>query len=380
MSLAFPNFEPHPLIRGGHLQTIIGSYLPWLTVDYRAKQHRVPLADGDAIVVHDDLPPAREDRKEDRRQRTEDSSSSVLCPLSSVASSPPPVVLLLHGLGGCHQSGYMQRCAVKLTERGYRVFRMDLRGYGAGVPLARHPVHAGRSEDAAAVLDFIIDLCPDSPVHIVGFSMGANIVLKLAGELGPLAPANLASVMAVAPPIDLIECSRNMQRRVNRIYDRTFVKSLVAHIARRRQVVPDALHKPLDPPPRRLLDFDNRFTAPLSGFADAEDYYVRASSGALLKHIVVPTLILTAANDPIVPVKPFETASYSPTTKLHITPCGGHLGFIARRGRDPDRRWLDWRVIEWVESQNRGSRPAPLHTSLPASRESASAELKTSQV
>jgi predicted alpha/beta-fold hydrolase len=188
--------------------------------------------------------------------------------------------------------------------------------------------------------------------------MGANIVLKLAGELGQLAPANLASVMAVAPPIDLIACSRNMQRRVNRIYDRTFVKSLVAHIARRRLVVPDALHRPLNPPPRRLVDFDTVFTAPLSGFADAEDYYVRASSGALLRHIAVPTLILSAANDPIVPVRPFETASYSPTTKLHITPCGGHLGFISRRGHDPDRRWLDWRVVEWIESQS-AARVAP---------------------
>ena len=344
MSLAFPNFEPHPLIRGGHLQTIIGCYLPWLKVPYRAKQHRVPLADGDTIVLHDDLPK----------------------PPAAGEASPwrpgDPVVLLLHGLGGSHLSGYMQRGAVKLTERGCRVFRMDLRGYGAGFGLARHPIHAGRSEDAAAVLDFLIELCPDSPIHMVGFSMGANIVLKLAGELGPLAPASLASVMAVAPPIDLLECSRNMQRRDNRIYDRTFVRSLIAHISRRRLVVPDALHRPLDPPPRRLVDFDSVFTAPLAGFASAEDYYVRASSGALLRHIAVPTLILSAANDPIVPVRPFETASYSPTTKLHITPCGGHLGFIARRRKDPDRRWLDWRVVEWIESQ-RTSRRVPVSTS-----------------
>ena len=364
MSLAFPNFEPHPLIRGGHLQTILGSYLPWMKVDYRATQYRVPLADGDSIALHDDLPKAPPGGR-------------------AAWQAGQPVVVLLHGLGGSHQSGYMQRCAVKLTERGCRVFRMDLRGYGAGIPLARHPVHAGRSEDAAAVLDFVIDLCPDSPVHMVGFSMGANIVLKLAGELGQLAPASLASVMAIAPPIDLIACSRNMQHRVNRIYDRTFVKSLVAHISRRRQVVPDALHRPLDPLPRRLVDFDNLFTAPLSGFADAEDYYVRASSGALLRHIAVPALILSAANDPIVPVHPFETATYSPTTKLHITPCGGHLGFIARRGRDPDRRWLDWRVVEWIESQSAAKRAVPESASSPASRESASsapAELKASQV
>jgi predicted alpha/beta-fold hydrolase len=268
-------------------------------------------------------------------------------------------VLLLHGLGGCHLSTYMQRCAVKLTDRGYRVFRMDLRGYGAGFPLAKHPVHAGRSEDAAAALDYVIELCPRSPVHLVGFSMGANIVLKLAGELGELAPPSLASVMAIAPPIDLIECSRNMQRSVNRLYDRRFLKSLLRHIRLRNALVPGALARPLDPPPRGLRDFDNLFTAPLAGFANADDYYVRASSGALLRHITVPTLVLTAANDPIVPVGPFEIASYSPTTKLVITPCGGHLGFVSRLGTDPDRRWLDWRIIEWIESHANGGTQRP---------------------
>jgi predicted alpha/beta-fold hydrolase len=156
--------------------------------------------------------------------------------------------------------------------------------------------------------------------------------------------------MAVSPPIDLVECSRNMQLPINRLYDLRFVTSLLMHIERRRKAVPDALHRPLDPRPRRLLDFDNLFTAPLAGFADAHDYYTRASSNSLLKHITVPTLILTAANDPIIPVRPFETASYSPTTQLVITPCGGHLGFVGRKNGDPDRRWLDWRVIEWIES------------------------------
>ncbi|HZN35290.1 MAG TPA: alpha/beta fold hydrolase [Pirellulaceae bacterium] len=339
MSLAFPNFRPHPLIRGGHLQTVVGSYLPWLKVHYRARQHHVPLPDGDQIVLHDDLP-----------------ASPVSCSLSPVSRSDAtwqpgdPVALLLHGLGGCHQSGYMQRCAVKLAERGYRVFRMDLRGYGAGFPLARHPVHAGRSEDAAAALSYVIETCPDSPIHLVGFSMGANIVLKLAGELGSQAPPHLASVMAIGPPIDLIECSKNMQRGWNRLYDRRFARNLVRFIQQRSQVRPDALSRPLVPQPRSLLDFDAIFTAPLSGFADTDDYYTQASSGRLLPRITVPTLIVTAASDPIIPVGPFERASYSPSTQLIITPCGGHLGFVGARGVDPDHRWLDWRIVEWVAS------------------------------
>jgi predicted alpha/beta-fold hydrolase len=262
-----------------------------------------------------------------------------------------PVAILLHGLGGCHQSTYMQRCSVKLRAQGVRVFRMDLRGCGAGISLARHPIHAGRSEDAAAALDYVAKLCPGSPIHLVGFSMGANIVLKLAGELANDAPPHLASVMAVSPPIDLIECSKNMQRGWNRLYDRRFVRNLVRYIERRSTVRPDAHALPLVPRPKRLIDFDAMFTAPLSGFADTDDYYTQASSGRLLPRISVPTLIVTAASDPIVPVGPFEHASYSPTTQLVITPCGGHLGYVAAKSSDPDHRWLDWRVVEWITTQ-----------------------------
>jgi predicted alpha/beta-fold hydrolase len=182
--------------------------------------------------------------------------------------------------------------------------------------------------------------------------MGANIVLKMAGECAAGAPAHLASVMAICPPIDLAMCSRALARGLNRVYDRRFVRSLVKHIAERNALVVDALNRPLVPAPRRLFDFDSVFTAPLSGYADVDDYYARASSGPLLKQICVPTLIVTAASDPIVPVAAFERAEYSPATQVVIIPCGGHLGFIAAKGRDPDCRWIDWRIVDWVASRS----------------------------
>jgi uncharacterized protein len=335
MTIQFPTFRPHPLLRGGHLQTIGGCYLPWRPVPYRAVQHLVPLADGDKIVLHDDRP--------------------------AVWQPGDPIVLLVHGLGGCHLSGYMQRGMVKQTERGLRVFRMDLRGCGAGFAHARHPIHAGRSDDALAALRFVIALCPHSPVHLVGFSMGANIVLKMAGELGSGAPPELASLMGVCPPIDLTECSRNIQLGKNLIYDRSFVTGLMRHLERRKKLVPGAITRPLPGRPRRLFDFDNHFTAPLGGFADAHDYYARASSAPLLQHITVPTLIVTSATDPIIPIGPFERAAYSPTTELVITACGGHLGFVGRQGVDPDRRWLDWRILEWIGSHDQKRRLVPPH-------------------
>lgn len=337
MPLDFPTFRPHPLIRGGHLQTILGCYLPWQRLPYQAVQHLVPLPDGDRLVLHDDRPTAWQ--------------------AGDVA------VLMIHGLGGCHLSGYMRRGAAKQTARGYRVFRMDLRGCGAGFAHARHPTHAGRSDDALAALRFVMDLCPRSPVHVVGFSMGANHVLKMAGELGERVPAPLASLAAVCPPIDLLACSRNIQLGKNRLYDRSFVAGLLKQIQRRKRQVPGALMRPLDPPPKKLYDFDTHFTAPLAGYADAHEYYTRCSSAPLLRHIRVPTLIITAASDPIIPVGPFEAATYSPTTQLVITPCGGHLGFIGRAGLDADRRWLDWRILDWIAAHppQRTSNVPPPH-------------------
>lgn len=335
MPLAFPAFRPHPLLRGGHLQTLGGCYLPWRPVVYRATQHLVPLPDEDKIVLHDDCPDAWQ--------------------------AGDPAVLMVHGLGGSHLSGYMQRGTAKQTERGYRVFRMDLRGCGAGFQHARHPIHAGRSDDALATLRFVIELCPQSPVHVVGFSMGANIVLKMAGELAADVPPELTSLMAVCPPIDLTECSRNIQLGKNTLYDRSFVIGLMRHLERRKRLVPGAVTRQLTMRPKKLFDFDNQFTAPLAGYADAHEYYAQASSGPLLRHISVPTLIVTSATDPIIPVAPFERANYSPTTELVITPCGGHLGFVGKSGVDPDRRWLDWRVIEWLGSHTAQRRIAPPH-------------------
>jgi predicted alpha/beta-fold hydrolase len=328
MPVDFPLFRPHTMIRGGHLQTIAGAYLP-NGLKFDAKIHQILLPDGDCLALHED-----------------DVGGS----LSPGPRTPSPVALLLHGLAGSHQSGYMLRVSAKLRAKGIRVFRLDLRGCGAGIGLARYPLHAGRSEDAAAVLDFVHYLCPNSQIHLIGFSMGGNIVLKLAGELAENAPPYLASVAAASPPIDLAQCTREIQRGLNQIYDRAFVKALIKHIAARNTLVPDAHSRPLLPRPRRLMDFDSLFTAPLSGFADVHDYYARASSGPLLRNISIPTLIIAAASDPIVPVACFEQTTYSSTTQLIIAPCGGHLGFIAAKNHDPDLRWLDWRIVDWIQN------------------------------
>jgi uncharacterized protein len=315
-------FTPHPAVRGGHAQTLAGALLPGRTYRYRARQHRVLLDDGDQLVLHDDCPPGW--RPGDR------------------------TAMLIHGLGGSYKSSYMQRIAGRLCERNVRAFRLDLRGAGAGALLARLPYHSGRSDDAAAALQSIARVCPGSPTTLIGFSLGANITLKLLGELGANACGNLNAAIAVSPPLELDTCCRRIHERQNRLYDRRFVDELLRQHRRLLRVRSDAATFCSTPKPRSLYELDDRFTAPVSGFGRAAHYYRQCSSARFVGGIRRPTLILTAADDPLIPIEMFSRLARPAGVTLHVARGGGHLGFIAAAGRDPDRRWMDWRVIDWV--------------------------------
>jgi predicted alpha/beta-fold hydrolase len=256
--------------------------------------------------------------------------------------------LLIHGLAGCHGSPYMRWLAAKLRARGIRPFRMDLRGCGAGAQLARLPYHSGRSEDAAAALRFVAELCPGSPTTLIGFSLGGNITLKLLGELGDKRVGTLDRAVAVSPPVDLLACVRSISRGANRWYDRYFVAMLLRRLEERRKLMPEMALVEFARRPATLFDFDDQFTAPVCGFGTAERYYHECSSLHSLPHIRIPTLILASRDDPMVPCQPFETTRLPAAMQLELTDHGGHLGFIARRGLDPDRRWMDWRILDWL--------------------------------
>lgn len=316
-------FEPHPFLRNPHAQTVAAVYLPGKKYPYRARHHAVSLADGDQIVLHDDCPTAWQPG--DR------------------------VALLLHGLGGSHRSSGMVRIAGKLNALGLRTFRKDLRGYGAGVGLARWPFHSGRSDDADAALDFIAQHCPGSPVTLIGFSLGGNIALKLLGEK-PDAVRNVELAITVCPPIDLHASCRNLLQPNNRLYDRRFVAQLLRQYAERRRLLPDAPYIRLPERPQNLWELDDKLTAPICGFEGAEDYYRRSSASQFLSRVDVPTRILIAQDDPLVPAEQFERCDVPPSVQICMTERGGHLGFIGRRGKNGDRRWMDGRIIDWVQT------------------------------
>jgi predicted alpha/beta-fold hydrolase len=326
-SLTFPAFRPPRWLRGGHVQTVAGFFLSGPEEPYTATRRVLTLSDGDRVVLHDDRPEGWR--------------------------PGGPAALLLHGLCGDYRSSYVARAAAKLNRRGVRTFRMDHRCCGAAWGLAARPYHAGSSDDAAAALGLIARLCPGSPACLVGYSMGGNIALKLAGEAPDALPENLRSVLAVSPPIDLAEAAAALRRPLNRLYDRYFMRSIRRMVAPlrprygRRQPVPFNF--------RTLHEFNETFLSRVWGFGSAARYYAVCSAAQFLPAIRVPTLVITARDDPIVPVAAFERARFSPCTRGLITEHGGHLGFVGRTGpADPDRRWMDWRVVDWVSASLAG--------------------------
>lgn len=320
-----PPFRPARWLRSGHAQTIVGSYLAGRARLADTRPHRLLLPDGDQLVLHDDCPAAWQPG-----DRT---------------------VLLIHGLGGCFASPYMRRIAARLFGCNVRVFRLDLRGSGAGEHLARLPYHAGLTADLLAAIEYVARQCPGSPLAVVGFSLGGNMLLKLLGELAGEAVGRVTCAVAVCPPIDLHACAARLAGPGGRFYDRYFVRLLCRRLAARQCRNSNTIATDFPRRPRRLREFDDFYTAPVSGFRDVSDYYDRASAAAFIPAIRVPTWIIASRDDPVVDCRPMERIAYPSQVSLTLTDHGGHLGFVARRGVDPDRYWLDWRCLDWLAGE-----------------------------
>ena len=311
-----PPFHPHPLLKDGHLQTISGMLgsLP----SEQATRRLVRLPDGDQLIIHDDQPPNWHPGQR--------------------------VALLVHGLCGSFRSAYVVRIAAKLRQHGVRTYRLDMRGCGAGRGLAHHPYHSGRSDDIRQALISLQTWFPASPQSLIAFSLGANAALKMLGENTAPLPTLLDQAIVVSPPVDLAASVNNLSHYPARAYDRFFTTALLAHVdasptlSERASVIFSRRR------PTRLIEFDDAFTAPLSGFRTAANYYKRCSAAQFLSGIYIPTTILMAKDDPIVPWEPLVSSRLSSSTELLLTDHGGHLGFIA-----PHRqRWMDEMVVQRV--------------------------------
>lgn len=328
-----PPFLPDRLMRGGHLQTLASLRTPREQIAPQAR-HVVELPDGDAIVLHENAAVDGGDRTANNGQ------------LKRAAK----VLVLYHGLSGCHGSPYMIRLTSRFVRQGWTVIRVDMRGCGAAWELARGLSHAGRSDDVQAALEFVARRYSNAKIAAIGVSLGGNQLLRFVGRVGaslqerPNWFDQLAGVATVAPPIDLVRCSENMERLSRRIYNYYFIRTLFDRIAPRVRDLELFQEVASLGRPKTLFELDDRLTAPLSGFAGATDYYQQCGASSVAMANSVPTLVLAARNDPIVPVDCFTSVCWPPTTRMLIRATGGHAGFAAR-GR---RHWMDDCLAAWV--------------------------------
>lgn len=321
-------YRPHPLLRSGHLQTLMLGISYGDRPPHQATEIQIPLADGEALAVHEETGG----------------------PLSDVA----PTAILIHGLGGNHRSPYLQRIAQQLRREGVRVWRVDLRGSGAGLSLAWRPAHAGCSSDLAAIVRAAHERYPASPLRIAGFSLGGNVLLKMLGEAAAGAQGTeqfdlscVERALAIAPPINLHDCANNMDRLSRRVYTRYYLKVLDKQVEQRRALWPAWQAIAREPKVKTIRQFDARYTAPLGGFRDTNHYYDVASSDQWLPHIKTPTTILVDRHDPIVTAASFARTSFDPTfVQIEHTRHGGHLGYIGLDDQGRVMRWMDHYVIQ----------------------------------
>jgi len=261
-----------------------------------------------------------------------------------------PTVLLLHGLEGSADAHYMRGIADKAFAAGCSVVRLNQRNCGNTDHLSIGVYNSGLTADPAAVIRELIEHDRLPSIGVAGYSLGGNIALKLAGEYGSAPPPQVRAFAAVSPTLDLASCIDALERRSNWLYQQNFLVALKQRIRRKQHLFPSHYSTAPLGGVRSVRQFDDTYTAPMSGYRDAADYYYRASSLRVAGAIRVPTLIITAADDPFVPVEPFRDPAVAGNgaIRLVVTRHGGHCGFVCADGRADDGYWAERTVVAFV--------------------------------
>ncbi len=319
MSKELP-FDPFPLLQDPHHQTIISSFCNFL-IEPASDRKLIALPDGDKIALEVTTP--REWKPTD------------------------PTVFLVHGLCGSHKSPNLIRMARRLEPLGIRTVRYNMRGCGSGRGLAKQIYHSGRSEDVFESIKVLKKETPDSPIVLIGFSLGGNIVLKLAGELGEIAKSFIEKMIAVSPPVDLYSSILMIGHPDNARYERYFYKLLRADVHYRHKKFKDL------PPVRlprnlKMYEFDQIYTTPACGFQSVHDYYSRCSSLELVQHIAIPCRVLFAEDDPIVSSYSLDGINLPGHIDVFRTKKGGHMGYLGHPQSEKGFHWLDSVLIDWI--------------------------------
>jgi uncharacterized protein len=260
-----------------------------------------------------------------------------------------PLVLVVHGLGGSIDSTYVRATTLGLLRAGYPVARVDLRGVGDSSPHCRMLYHGGRSGDLRTVLGVLAQQPGAEGVALVGFSLGGNVTLKLLGE--PLEGLPVRGGVAVSSPIDLGVGNEHLSRRMFGLYQRFLVGKLKSDSSHSGLALTDEERAAIARV-RTLTEFDDLITAKHNGWRDAAEYYAVNSSAQFLPRITVPTLVVHALDDPMIPAGPYHAVDWGQLeagtpVRRAITRTGGHVGF---HERGADLPWYVGRTVAFLDA------------------------------
>jgi len=261
------------------------------------------------------------------------------------------VLVILHGLEGSGESNYVCGIAEKALRGGFHAVRLNQRNCGGTEALTPTLYNSGMSGDYRAVLEELSNGDGFEQVFFAGYSMGGNLMTKMAGEFADRAPKALRGVCVVCPAMDLGACADALERRDNFFYQRHFVKGLMARYARKAELFPERYPKNGFGAVRSVREFDDKITAPHFGYRDAQDYYDAVGAKKVVAQVRVPMLMITAQDDPFVPYELFLRANpdENPAIKFVTPEHGGHCGFISKRS-GAERFWAEQRIVDFCEA------------------------------
>ncbi len=328
--LTYPPFDPPRWLRNPHLQTIVSSRKPrsWNYGWQSYETVEIDLGAEGRITGEASWQPGHLGKR--------------------------PVAIFLHGLEGSARSHYLVGMSKKAYAQGFHVVRLNMRNCGGTEHLTATLYCAGLSQDVRAVIRWLRGLGLEH-VYAAAVSLGANVLLKYLGEQGENGGDPLRSAAVISPPIDLGLGVEKLSLPQNWIYQRYFVRNLIRRMRRKLALYPALGDMKKIERVRTIYEFDDLVTAPHFGFGTADDYYRLASSAPLLGAIRVPTLIVQAMDDPMIPFEPFLTSGIerNPHLLLLATRYGGHTGFLQPRppaGTDFDAYWGECRVVQFLST------------------------------
>ena len=315
-------FRPHPLLKNGYLMTLASAF--W------RRRFELPAAEDRYFQV--------------------DADSRILghCHWQQGRHRHTPVVVLVHGLEGSSDSNYMRGIAEQAWRRGFHAIRLNQRNCGGTETLTPTLYNSGMSGDYRAVLDELSAGDGFSRIFFAGYSMGGNLVTKMAGEFAEAVPAALRGVAAVCPALDLAACADALERTDNFFYQRHFVAGLLSRYQRKAALYPERYSRNGFGTIRSVREFDDAITAPQFGYRDAQEYYEAAGAKKVVKEVRVPLLLITAQDDPFVPFEATRAsgAGENPAITFEAPRYGGHCGFISAEAGQ-QRFWAECQIAEF---------------------------------